>query len=164
MYKHWTNEASFSDFIISHLLSCRSTKIQRQVLYELVQKRRHKNHQVFLNNLYRLNKKGIINFTNKTDIVINKKAINLYFLFRNIQSKPTGETKVLVLFDIPEKKRKIRNWLRLQLKLWDFSMIQQSAWVGPGPLPGEFLDHLKLLSIKTVLRYLKFQNNNNNKI
>ena len=38
MQKHWEDEASFGDFIISYLLSCRSTKIQKKILYELIQK------------------------------------------------------------------------------------------------------------------------------
>ncbi|MCC6323165.1 hypothetical protein IT400_00030 [Candidatus Nomurabacteria bacterium] len=154
MYIDQKLEASFSDLIISHLLSCRSIKIQRQVLYELVQKKKKKNRQVFLNNLHRLNKKGIIGFKDN-NILINRKEVNKYFLFRNIKTKPTGDTQILVLFDIPEKQRKIRNWLRLQLKLWDFKMIQQSAWVGDGPLPKEFVDHIKLLNIKNCVKVFK---------
>jgi len=60
---------------------------------------------------------------------------------------PLGDVKVMVLFDIPEKKRKIRNWLRTQLKMWDFEMIQQSVWLGRGPLPKEFSARLHDLGV-----------------
>lgn len=157
MRKHWTGEASFSDFIISHLLSCRSLKIQKKILYELVQKRRKLNKQVFNNNLYRLKNKGILNFDSEKNIIINSNSLNQYVIFRLIQDKPVGDMKVMVLFDIPEKKRKIRNWLRLQLKLWEFEMVQQSVWLGKGPLPKEFMERLHFFDIDKCVKILKVQ-------
>jgi DNA-binding transcriptional regulator PaaX len=157
MQKNWEDEASFGDFIISHLLSCRSTKIQKKILYELVQKRRKLNKQLFNNNLYRLKNKGILNFDSNKDIVINKSNLKQHTLFRTIQEKPSGDTKVMILFDIPEKKRKIRNWLRLQLKLWDFEMLQQSVWMGKGPLPKEFVERLRLFGVDKGVKIVKVQ-------
>src|SRR3989344_5374628 len=158
MQKHWTDEASFSDFIISHLLSCSSLRIQKKILYELVQKRRMLNKQSFNNNLYRLRNKGILDFDSEKNILINKNNLKRHTLFSKIEEKPTGDTKVMVLFDIPEKKRKIRNWLRLQLKLWDFEMLQQSVWLGKGPLPKEFTDRLRLLDVHKGVKIFKIQN------
>ena len=152
MHKHWTDEASFSDFIVSHLLSCSSSKIQKKILYELVCKRRKLNKQLFNNNLYRLKNKGVLDFDFNKDIIINKKALKFQTLFRNIEAKPTGDMKIMVLFDIPEKKRKIRNWLRQQLKLWDFEMLQQSVWLGNGALPKEFTNRLLGLGIKECVK------------
>jgi len=157
MQKHWGNEASFGDFIISHLLSCRSSKIQKKILYELVQKRRMLSKQVFNNNLYRFRKKGILDFDFNKDIIINKNTLKSYTIFDKIKEKPTGDTKVMVLFDIPEKKRKTRNWLRSQLKLWDFEMLQQSVWLGKGPLPKEFTARLCLLDISECVKIFKIQ-------
>ncbi len=157
MQKHWEDEASFGDFIISHLLSCRSVRIQKKILYELVQKKRMLNKQVFNNNLYRLKNKGILDFDSKKDIIINKNNLKLHTLFTKIKEKPAGDTKVMVLFDIPERKRKTRNWLRLQLKLWDFEMLQQSVWLGKGPLPKEFTTRLNLLGIEKCVKIFKIQ-------
>lgn len=157
MHKHWTDEASFGDLIISHLLSCRSTRIQKKVLYELVQKRRKLNNKLFNSNLHRLKNKGILSFDSEKNIFIDRHLLARKTLFRMMQKKPTGETKVMVMFDIPEKKRKIRNWLRLQLKLWDFKMIQQSVWLGKGSLPKEFTEHLNLLGISKCVKILKVQ-------
>lgn len=157
MQKHWTEEASFSDFIISHLLSCRSIRIQKKVLYELVQKRRMLNQKTFNSNLHRLKKKGILSFDSEKNILINKNNLKRHTLFRMIQERPEGDIKVMVLFDIPERKRKIRNWLRLQLKLWEFKMIQQSVWLGKGPLPKEFAGRLNLFGISKCVKILKVQ-------
>ena len=157
MQKHWEDEASFGDFIISHLLSCRSLRIQKKILFGLVQKRRKLNRQVFNNNLYRLKKKGVLDFGSKADIIINKNELKVDTLFAKIKEKPIGNTKVMVLFDIPEKKRKTRSWLRLQLKLWDFEMLQRSVWLGKGPLPKEFTDRLYLLGIYECVKIFKIQ-------
>ena|SRR3989338_9890191 len=158
MYKHWEDEASFGDFIISYLLSCTSIRIQRKILYELVQKKRKLNRQVFNNNLYRLGRRGILDFDSNKNIIINKSVLKSYVLFAKIKSKPVGNTKVMVLFDIPENKRKVRNWLRLQLKLWDFELLQQSVWLGKGPLPEEFIERLHLFDIRECVKILKVQN------
>ncbi len=158
MSTDWENEASFTDLLISHLLSSKSIKIQRQVLFELVQKKRNKDRKYFNSYLSRLKNNDLISL-NGENIIFNKKDLQKHFMFRNMSTRPTGKIKILVLFDIPEPKRKIRNWLRLQLKLWNFKMIQQSAWLGDGPLPKEFLDHLKLLDIKECIKVLKIQNN-----
>ena len=54
----------------------------------------------------------------------------------------------IVAFDIPESNRKIRNWLRNQLKIFNYKMLQQSLWIGPGPLPPLFKKQLNKLEIK----------------
>ncbi len=158
MHKHWEDEASFSDFIISHLLSCRSIRIQKKILYGLVQKRRMLSKQLFNNNLYRLKQKGVLDFDSEKNIIINKKSLQHHVLFSRIKSLPLGDTKIMVLFDIPEMKRKTRNWLRMQLKLWDFKMLQQSVWLGRGPLPQEFIDRLRSLGIHECIKIFKIQN------
>src|SRR3989338_5484724 len=158
MQKHWEDEASFGDFIISYLLSCSSSKIQKKILYELIQKRRMLSKQVFNNNLYRLKKKGILDFDFNKDVVINKNSLMLHTFFTKIKERPTGNMKVMVLFDIPEKKRKTRNWLRSQLKLWDFEMLQQSVWLGKGPLLKEFTVRLRLLDVHKGVKIFKIQN------
>ena len=158
MKQYWEDEASFSDFIISHLLSCRSSRIQKKILYKLIQEKRMLNKQVFNNNLYRLKKKGILNFDSEKNILINKNNLRRYTLFSKITEKPVGDTKIMILFDIPETKRKTRNWLRLHLKLWNFKMIQQSVWSGQGPLPKKFTERLQLFGISKCVKILKVQN------
>lgn len=44
-----------------------------------------------------------------------------------------GKWRVLV-FDIPESHRKVRNVLRSRLKLWNFKMLQKSVWVTKRPI------------------------------
>mgnify|MGYP001581331649 CR=1 FL=1 len=156
MQKNWRDEASFGDFLISFLLSWGSSRIQRNILYELVQEKRKLNRRAFNNNLYRLKNRGVLNYSDK-DVFFNKNSLKLHTLFTKVQEKPAGDKKVMVLFDIPEKKRKIRNWLRLHLKLWNFEMLQQSVWLGKGPLPKEFVDRLDLLGIGKCVKIFKIE-------
>lgn len=60
--------------------------------------------------------------------------------------------KLIIIFDIPEKRRKYRDWLRLELISLGFEMIQKSVWFGP-ELPKEFLAYLDEVGI---LKYLRF--------
>lgn len=53
----------------------------------------------------------------------------------------------LVAFDIPENNRKARSWLRNQLKIFNYTILQQSLWFGPGPLPRDFLFRLRDLGL-----------------
>ena len=62
---------------------------------------------------------------------------------------------LLVMFDIPETKKAEREWLRWHLKKFNYHMIQKSVWVGPSPLPKDFLDYLEYIKIKDGLKTFK---------
>ena len=49
---------------------------------------------------------------------------------------------VIVAFDVPEKERRKRAWLREALRNFGFHMAQQSLWIGKVKLPKKFLDDL----------------------
>ncbi|OGI94256.1 hypothetical protein A3A03_03235 [Candidatus Nomurabacteria bacterium RIFCSPLOWO2_01_FULL_40_18] len=59
------------------------------------------------------------------------------------------------MFDIPETKKAEREWLRWHLKKFNYSMIQKSVWVGPSPLPKEFLDYIQFIKIKDGFKTFK---------
>src|SRR3989344_5494766 len=62
---------------------------------------------------------------------------------------------LIVMYDIPAEKKKERDWFRRQLKNFDYIMIQKSVWVGPSPLPQEFLDYIKAIGLKNQLKTFK---------
>lgn len=61
--------------------------------------------------------------------------------------KTTSPKNLIVIYDIPEAQKKERDWFRRHLKKFDYVMIQRSVWVGPSPLPKDFLDYLKEIKI-----------------
>ena len=56
-------------------------------------------------------------------------------------SKEKGQFTIVV-FDIPEKERSKRAWIREVLKNLDLKMIQKSVWVGKVKIPKQFIDDL----------------------
>ncbi len=64
---------------------------------------------------------------------------------------------LLIVYDIPENKKKEREWFRRHLKKFHFKMIQKSVWVGPSPLPKEFSDYLEEIKLKDNLKIFKLE-------
>jgi hypothetical protein len=56
---------------------------------------------------------------------------------------PTEDGRLrIVIFDIPEIKRRDRDWLRITLISFNFLMLQKSVWIGKRPLPESFFQEL----------------------
>jgi len=110
--------------------------------------------------LFRLHKEGFIEkseekliLTLKGKKYIRKKVNSLkQFYFSFDKNAPKN---LMVMFDIPETKKAEREWLRWHLKKFNYSMIQKSVWVGPSPLPKEFLDYIKTIKIKNGFKTFK---------
>ncbi len=62
---------------------------------------------------------------------------------------------LLLMYDIPHTRKKERDWFRRQLKNFDFIMIQKSVWVGPSPLPADFLSYLKRIGLQKEFKTFK---------
>jgi CRISPR/Cas system-associated endoribonuclease Cas2 len=62
---------------------------------------------------------------------------------------------LIVMYDIPHEKKKERDWFRRHLKKFNYIMIQKSVWVGPSPLPKDFLDYVKSIDLMDRLKTLK---------
>lgn len=54
----------------------------------------------------------------------------------------------IVSFDIPEKERKKRRWIREELMGLGYKQLQKSVWVGFVPLAEDFFEDLDLLSLR----------------
>ncbi len=66
-----------------------------------------------------------------------------------------SDKKLLVLFDIPENMKSHREWFRWHLKKFGYTMIQKSVWVGPDPLPKEFLLYVKEINLADCIKTFK---------
>jgi hypothetical protein len=80
-----------------------------------------------------------------------------YFQYRCfIFNFPLGAPKnQIVTYDISNNKRKERNWFRRHLQKFDYVMVQKSVWVGPSPLPADFLKYVKSIGLAKHLVTLR---------
>ena len=62
--------------------------------------------------------------------------------------------KLIITFDIPEKKRKYRDWLRIELVGLGFEIIHKSVWFGP-TLPKAFVEYLEEIDLLKYMRFFK---------
>jgi len=108
--------------------------------------------------LQRLKKKGLVKFINEEwSITEQGEELNIKESLIYFEKLTTHSHQLLIMFDIPEKERYKRNWLRSQLKIYDYKMLQGSVWLGPGPLPKEFLNYLKKKDINKHILVFKTQ-------
>ena len=77
-------------------------------------------------------------------VIKRKKAVN---------TKWDGKFRV-VIFDIPEKERKMRNWLRQELYFLNYLKLQESVFIGKNPLPADLIKELKVNKIGNYVNYL----------
>jgi len=85
---------------------------------------------------------------------IKNKGLRNFFPKTKSSAFKKVKSEVLVLFDIPEKERYKRDWLRSELVGFGFESIQRSVWFGP-KLPKEFLEYLIEQKIKQYVHMFK---------
>jgi len=78
-----------------------------------------------------------------------KKFYNTSFISPFKKDSPKN---LIVMYDIPSSKRKERNWFRRHLIKFGYIMVQKSVWVGPSPLPKEFIKYVKEIGLKKELK------------
>lgn len=151
---YYLDETTFTDQLIAFLLSCKSNSIRKSILWERVKKRRNISNNIFYQNMYRLRKKGYILSKDEKYQLSNKGKSFYMNTCRKIYIKNKKYKKIIIIFDIPERNKKVREWIRRQIKFWDFKMIQKSVWIGYGPLPDEFKNRLKILKVDGGVKIL----------
>jgi len=112
------------------------------------------------NAVYRLNKNSYISKDNDyisllpkgRKYVENKKVRFLTFASPYKKESPKN---LLVMFDIPEVKKAEREWFRFHLRQFGYEMIQKSVWVGPSPLPKDFLDYVEEIKLRECIKTFK---------
>jgi len=105
-----------------------------------------------------VNRFGIPVFTSdKKEIKRSGEPGKRYYQYKcfNHNFKNTAPKDLIVMYDIPNDKKKERDWFRRSLKRFDYIMVQKSVWVGPSPLPHDFLNYVKSIGLLNKLKTLK---------
>ncbi|MFA5652351.1 MAG: CRISPR-associated endonuclease Cas2 [Candidatus Paceibacterota bacterium] len=82
----------------------------------------------------------------------SKRVFHNTFLSDINESSPKN---LIVMYDIPSEKKIERDWFRRHLKKFNYIMVQKSVWVGPSPLPKDFLEYVKSIGIIDQLKTFK---------
>jgi hypothetical protein len=90
----------------------------------------------------------------KNDILKFDKKYSQYACF-NFELDKTKPKNLIIMYDIPYEKRKERDWFRRHLRKLNYIMIQKSVWVGPSPLPKDFIDYVKSIGLLDQLKTFK---------
>ena len=72
--------------------------------------------------------------------------------------KKNQKNMVIVSFDVPERLRRKRNWLREVIKNLGFGMIHQSVWVGKIKIPEQLifdLENMRILEYVEIFEVTK---------
>jgi CRISPR-associated endonuclease Cas2 len=94
---------------------------------------------------------------NKKSRIKNNRKRNYYNISFNSPFKNNQPKNLLVMYDIPSALKKERDWFRRHLVKFGYIMIQKSVWVGPSPLPKDFLNYLKEIKIEDNLKTFKLE-------
>ena len=148
---------SLTDLLLATLGSARNVRRFRSILFERKLKRYKKESvQVALS---RLRVKGYIEKSEKGWCIAmkGKKRAEEKYLLSYIVSpfKKDSPQNTIISFDVPVHSNILRNWLRNQIKIFGYKMLQQSLWVGPGPLPYQFMKRLEDLKIRKNVKTFK---------
>ena len=124
--------------------------------------------QKYYNLIYKLKKDGLIEekiTKNKKTFLITRKGKEKLSLLKEQDKKrlpiisypkEEGNKFIIVSFDIPEKEKRKREWLREALKNLGLKIIQKSVFIGKTKIPKKFLDDLAQLKL-IDFSYLSFQ-------
>lgn len=69
---------------------------------------------------------------------------------KNYKIQPSAEI-IIISFDIPEKEKYKRDWLRSVLINLGFKLLQKSVWIGKVKIPTELIDDFKKFNLFSYL-------------
>ncbi len=120
----------------------------REIIETIKEERKEK--QRFYNLLLSLKRDGLISLdssSKKGTWILSKKGINeleeLEKESKQRYPKDTSKEVIVISYDIPEKYRLHRDWLRGILKFLDFKLLHQSVWIGKTKIPETLLSDIR---------------------
>lgn len=101
--------------------------------------------------LYRLRKQGFVEKAiNEEKVILKLTIAGQKWVAKNKDEEDIKWDGLwrIVIFDIPEKHRRVRNILRRRLKEWGFKVWQKSVWACKKPLTNDIRKLVKDLGIE----------------
>ncbi len=117
----------------------------------------YRKRKMYTNMLSRMKKQGLIRKRPHKGVmgwVITKKGVERLQRIKERQMNPDSLTTahyvpglrrevIIISFDIPEREKAKRRWLRAALVSLSFVLLQKSVWIGTKSIPKEFMEALR---------------------
>lgn len=119
-------------------------------------KKRKINKNTIIKNLERLVEQGMVKKKKKAFTLTEegKKLIEYMGLRRNVLNRKWDRKYRLVIFDIPEKQRNDREWLREELYLLEYKQLQKSVFISRYPLVEDIIHGIQKRKLDSFVNYL----------
>lgn len=105
--------------------------------------------------LWRLEKKGLVKKEqSKYQLTFRGTKIVKNFQTKEIKEEIWDGRWRLIMFDIPEKKRESRDWLRYQLLTWDYKPLQKSVFIGKHQIEKDLYSEFIERGLKQFVRLM----------
>lgn len=104
--------------------------------------------------IWRLQKKGLV-AKNKKYYHLTSLGLEMVKIFQEQKPEKKWDGRWrLVVFDIPEKERGWRDWLRYQLAVFDYKPLQKSVFIGQQPLNEDIYNEIIERKLDSYIRLL----------
>jgi DNA-binding transcriptional regulator PaaX len=110
--------------------------------------------------IYQLEKRGYLEKYRLRDVEYLRLSGKGSASLLGVERVRDGKWK-MIIFDIPEQQREIRDYLRTKLKQIGFRKWQNSIWITPYILPPDLLKEMHQLSQKLFIRLIVVESINN---
>jgi DNA-binding transcriptional regulator PaaX len=110
--------------------------------------------------LYQLEKRGYLDRYTHKDLEYVRVSPKGKAAIASANRTKDGKWR-MIIFDIPEKQRPTRDYLRSKIKQLGFRKWQHSTWITPYVLPHEVEQELRELSRKLFVRLIVIESINN---
>ena len=77
--------------------------------------------------------------------------------YENFLKNHAKRRDTIIIFDVPETRRKLRDYLRAELIALEYKQLQKSVWIGGGPLPEAFMRYLKTAGLMQTVHIFTIQ-------
>ena len=110
--------------------------------------------------IYQLEKRGYLEKYRLKDVEYLRLSSKGSAALLGIDRKRDGKWK-MIIFDIPESQREVRDYLRTKLRQIGFKKWQNSIWITPYTLPPDLLKEMRDLSNRLFIRLIVVESINN---
>ena len=137
-----------------------------KILYHQMETLDEIDRKVYYNALARLKREGYlkeVEYRGKKKIAVTLKGRVRIFKFLRKSRKWDGKWRI-VIFDIPETKKKMRNFFREKLQELGYRMLQESVWICPYNIADKTEDLIEFCNARKFIHYLLVEELDNREI